>query len=463
MEKRKVEPFLSGIQAATVSADGKKLLYGSNGTWGIVGTSGKASIGDGKIDTSVRIKVDPRAEWRQMFDEAWRFQRDFLYVDNTHGADWDEVYEKYSPWVEHVGHRSDLNHLIDIVTGEVAVGHSFVAGGDAPDVDRVNVGLLGADWRVEGGRYRIGKIYTGESWNPQLRAPLSGPGVDAEVGDYLIRVDGEEITPDSNLYSAFEGTAGRQVRIELSKNADGSDARPLTVVPVGSEVGLRRYDWIEGNRRKVDEMSDGKLAYVWLPDTGFGGYTNFNRYYFAQQDRKGAVIDERFNGGGSAADYIVDIMARTLQGYFNSPVGSRRPWTNPQAGLWGPKVMIINETAGSGGDLMPWMFRNKNVGPLVGTRTWGGLVGIWGTPPLIDGGFVTAPRGGFIDTEGNWAVENEGVAPDIEVEQTPKEVIAGGDPQLEAAVAEALRLLEANPVELLPEPPPPIRARRPGQ
>lgn len=463
VEKRKVEPFLSGIQAVTVSADGKKLLYGSNGTWGIVGTSGKAKIGDGKIDTSVRIKVDPKAEWRQMFDEAWRFQRDFLYVENTHGADWDEVYEKYSPWVEHVGHRSDLNHLIDIVTGEVAIGHSFVAGGDAPEVDRVNVGLLGADWRVEGGRYRIAKIYTGESWNPRLRAPLSGPGIDAAAGDYLIRVNGEEITPANNLYSAFEGTSGKQVRIELSRSADGSDARSLTVVPVGSEVGLRRYDWIEGNRRKVDEMSGGKLAYVWLPDTAFGGYTNFNRYYFAQQDRKGAVIDERFNGGGSAADYIVDIMARTLQGYFNSPVGSRRPWTNPQAGLWGPKVMIINETAGSGGDLMPWMFRNKNVGPLVGTRTWGGLVGIWGTPPLIDGGFVTAPRGGFIDTEGNWAVENEGVAPDIEVEQTPKEVIAGGDPQLEAAVAEALRLLEANPVELLPEPPPPIRARRPGR
>ena len=461
LEDREAKSFLSGIQGATVSADGKKLLYRASSTWGIVDTSGSAEVGDGKLGTDLRVKVDPRAEWRQMFDEAWRLQRDFLYVENLHGADWDEVYRKYSPWVEHVAHRADLNHLIDIMTGEVAIGHSFVAGGDQPDVDRVAVGLLGADWSVDQGRYQIGKIYTGESWNPQLRAPLSGPGIDVKKGDYLIRVGGQEITTETNLFSAFEGTAGRQTTLHLSVKPDGSDLRAVTVVPVPSEGGLRRYDWVEGNRRRVDELSDGKLAYVWLPDTAAGGYAAFNRYYFAQQDRKGAVIDERFNGGGSAADYIVDIMARTLQGYFNSPVGSRRPWTNPQAGLWGPKVMIINETAGSGGDLMPWMFRNKNVGPLVGTRTWGGLVGIWGTPSLIDGGFVTAPRGGFFDNEGRWAVENEGVAPDIEVEQTPADVIAGKDPQLEAAVAEALRLLEENPVELLAEPPPPVRARRP--
>ncbi len=462
MSDREAKPFLAGLTAASVSSDAQKLLYGApGGTWGIVDTSGSPKVGDGKLDTDVRVKVDPRQEWRQMFDEAWRFQRDFLYVENLHGADWDEVYDKYSPWVEHVAHRADLNHLIDIVTGELALGHSYVAGGDTPDVERVSVGLLGADWEVKDGRYRIAKIFTGESWNPQLRAPLSGPGIDAAVGDYLIRVDGEDVTRERNLYSYFEGTANRQVTLQLSASADGSDPRTLVVRPVGNEVQLRRFDWVEGNRRKVSELSDGKLAYVWLPNTARGGYDAFNRYYFAQQDKKGAVIDERFNGGGSAADYIVDIMARTLQGYFNSPVGERKLWTNPQAGLWGPKVMIINETAGSGGDLMPWMFRNKGVGPLVGTRTWGGLVGIWGTPPLIDGGFVTAPRGGFIDNEGRWAVENEGVAPDIEVEQIPKDVIAGGDPQLEAAVAEALRLLEENPVTLLDEPAPPVRALRP--
>ena len=211
----------------------------------------------------------------------------------------------------------------------------------------------------------------------------------------------------------------------------------------------------------MSEASDGRLAYVWLPNTGFGGYTYFNRYYFAQIDKQGAVVDERFNGGGSAADYMVDLMARPLLGYFNNPIGEKKPFTNPNAGIWGPKVMIINDAAGSGGDLLPYMFRAREIGPLVGTRTWGGLVGIWDVPGLIDGGFITAPRGGFYDNDGKWAVENEGVPPDIEVEQMPAEVAEGKDPQLETAVEVALKLLKENPVKLRAQPPDPVRARRP--
>jgi len=227
---------------------------------------------------------------------------------------------------------------------------------------------------------------------------------------------------------------------------------------------LRTLGWVEHNRRKVDEMSGGRLAYVWLPNTGQVGYTYFNRMYFAQQDRQGAVIDERNNGGGSAADYMVEVMGRELTGYFNSRAGDKKPFTQPMAGLFGPKVMIINERAGSGGDLLPYLFRLKEVGPLVGTRTWGGLVGTWDTPPLLDGGRYVAPRGGFIDANGQWAVEAEGVPPDIEVRNDPRPVIEGGDPQLEAAVAEALRLLETQSVDLLAtEPPPPIRWRRPNR
>jgi tricorn protease len=220
-------------------------------------------------------------------------------------------------------------------------------------------------------------------------------------------------------------------------------------------------DWVEGNRRKVDELSGGKLAYVYLPNTGGPGFTYFNRYYFAQQDKKGAVIDERNNGGGSAADYMVDIMGRRLYGYFNSKANDRRPWTTPMAGIWGPKVMIINERAGSGGDLLPYMFKAANIGPLVGTRTWGGLVGTWDTPRFIDGGRMVAPRGGFYDVNGEWAVEGEGIPPDIEVIQEPKLVLQGIDPQLEKAVEEALRLLENNEFVLKPEPPAPIRWKRP--
>jgi tricorn protease len=238
-------------------------------------------------------------------------------------------------------------------------------------------------------------------------------------------------------------------------------ARRVTVVPVANEAGLRQFAWIEHNRRMVDSLSGGRIAYVWVPNTGGGGYSYFNRYYFAQQDKQGAVIDERWNGGGSAADYIIEVLARDFDGYFNNPIGDRTPWTSPAAGIWGPKVMIVNEMAGSGGDLLPYMFKRRELGTIVGKRTWGGLVGTWDTPPLLDGGRMIAPRGGFFDLEGEWAVENEGVMPHIDVENWPKDQAAGRDAQLERAVAEALRQLQENPVQLKPEPPAPIRARRP--
>jgi len=281
-------------------------------------------------------------------------------------------------------------------------------------------------------------------------------------GDFLLAIDGQDVRAGVNPFAALEGTAGRVIKVTVARDATGSDARDLVVRPATNEGQLRTWAWVADNQRRVDEMSDGKLAYVWLPNTGGGGYSYFNRMYFAQQDRAGAVIDERNNGGGSAADYIVDVMARELTGYFNSRAGDHRPFTQPIAGLWGPKVMIINGRAGSGGDLMPYLFRFKGVGPLVGTKTWGGLVGTWDTPPLIDGGSFVAPRGGFYDVNGEWAVEATGVDPDIEVRNNPAEVLTGGDPQLEAAIAEALRLLETESIELQAEPAAPIRYRRPG-
>jgi tricorn protease len=367
----------------------------------------------------------------------------------------------YKPWVAHVKHRTDLNYIIDILGGEVAVGHSYTSGGDFPQIESVNIGLLGADYEISQGKYRFKKIYNGESWNPNLRAPLSVPGIDVKVGDYLLEVNGQAVDGNENLYKYFEGTGSKQTKIKVSSKANGEDARVLTVVPVENEGQLRMMDWVEGNRRKVDELSKGKLAYVYVPNTGGPGYTYFNRYYFAQQDKKGAVIDERNNGGGSAADYMVDIMARELHGYFNSRANDRRPFTTPMAGIWGPKVMLINERAGSGGDLLPYLFNKMKIGPLIGTKTWGGLVGTWDTPPFVDGGRMVAPRGGFYDINGEWAVEGVGISPDIPVEQTPKDVIAGKDPQLEKAVQEALKLLETQSVELKPEPKAPIRYARP--
>ncbi len=472
LEDREAVEFVEGVAGAgargvgadlALSHDRKKMLFRSGGSWRIVDSNKQPPSGNnGRLDlANVRVRIDPQAEWRQIFREGWRYQRDFLYVDNTHGAPWDDIYEWYAPWVEHVRHRSDLNYIVDMVGGEVSIGHSFTRGGDFPDLDFIPGGLLGADLEEADGHYRIAHIYTGENWNPGLESPLSGPGIDVHEGDYLVAVNGVELRAPTNLYSLFEGTAGRQTTIRVSNRPSLDGSRQVTVVPVRSESQLRTRAWVENNRRKVDEMSGGRLAYVWLPNTGQGGYTYFNRYFFAQQDKQGAVIDERNNGGGSAADYIVDVLARKLHGYFNSAIGDHRPFTTPMAGLWGPKVMIVNERAGSGGDLLPYLFRQMEIGPLVGTRTWGGLVGTWDTPLFVDGGRMIAPRGGFFDLAGEWAVEGVGVAPDIEVRNTPRDAAAGRDSQLERAVAEALRLLETESVVLKPEPAAPTKWRRP--
>jgi tricorn protease len=449
--------FMEGVSSASVSADKENILYRDGSSWGILSTSGKGNKpGDGSLKelSGMKIKVDPTKEWEQIFREGWRLQRDFLYVDNIHGAPWEQVYQWYQPWVKHVRHRDDLNYVIAIMGGEVAVGHSYTFGGDTPEIERIATGLLGADYSISDNRYRLGKIYDGENWNPNLDAPLAQPGTGIKEGDYLIEVNGENVTATDNLYQFFEGTVGRQTLLLVNDQPNKEGAKEVTVIPVRSERNLRMMDWVETNRRKVDEASDGKLAYVYVPNTSGLGYQFFNRYYFAQQDKQGAVIDERNNGGGSAADYMIDVMSRELQGYFNSKAADRRPFTTPMAGIWGPKVMVINERAGSGGDLLPYMFRKSNIGPIIGTTTWGGLVGIWDTPAFIDGGRMMAPRGGFFDTNGNWAVEAEGVAP-------PKEVINGNDPQLERAIEEAMKLLETEAIELKPEPEAPVRYRRP--
>ncbi len=459
---RKAEVYLTPVNEVTISKDRKSLLYRSTSNWGILSTTdSNKKPGDGKLEalSSLKVKIDPREEWKQIFREGWRYQRDFLYVNNTHGAPWNDVYKWYGPWIEHVQHRTDLNYVVDILGGEVAIGHSYTSGGDFPDVQNVAIGLLGADYEIDKGVYKFIKIYTGESWNPELKAPLREPGIGVKEGDYLLEVNGKTVT--GNLFAYFEGTANRQTKIRVNSKPVMEGSRLITVVPVENEAQLRNFNWVEGNRKKVDELSNGKLAYIYIPNTGQPGYTYFNRYYFAQQDKKGAVIDERNNGGGSAADYMVDIMARNLQGYFNSKAGDHRPFLTPNAGIFGPKVMIINERAGSGGDLLPYLFHQMKLGPLVGTKTWGGLVGTWDTPPFIDGGRMVAPRGGFYDIKGEWAVEGVGISPDIEVQQTPAAIINGKDPQLERAVEEALNLLKTGEVKLLPEPAPPVKYKRP--
>lgn len=411
-------------------------------------------MGNGALNVApLEMRVDPEAEWAQIFRETWRIQREFFYDPEMHGSDWEAIYEKYLPLLPYVRHRADLGYLIATVGGELMVGHSYLTGaGDLPGRDPVGVGLLGADFTVESGRYRIRRIYTGENWNPELRAPLSAPGIEVAEGDYLLEVNGKALLPPTNLYSLFEGTAGRQTLIRVNDTPSLEGSRLVTVIPVASEEALRRRAWVEANRRRVDELSGGRLAYVWLPNTADGGYASFNRYYYAQQHKDGAIIDVRYNQGGMVADYIISELSRPLVGYFAQRDGM--PSTSPMQGLFGPKVMLINESAGSGGDALPYMFNLLELGRLIGTRTWGALVGTLGTPPTIDGGGITAPSLAFYDLAGEWAVENEGVAPDIEVEYTPAEVINGRDPQLERAVQEAMRLLEQRAAYRVPRPAP---------
>ncbi len=462
LKERESKELIKGIRGYAVSFNGEKLLYHTKESDFFITEAGEEiKANEGKIAADkLQMKVDPPAEWKQIFREAWRFQRDYFYVDNVHGLDLDWAYKAYAPMVGYVRHRADLTYLLDILGGETSIGHSFTGGGDLPDIEKAAPGLLGADYMIDQGRFRIKHIYNGENWNPKLRAPLSGPGIDVQEGDYILAVNGIQVKDNRNLFSLFDKTADKQITLTVNAKPQMKGARTVTVVPVKSEAPLRQREWIEENRKKVDRLSDGKLAYVWLPNTSIDGYKNFNRYYFAQQDKKGAVIDERFNSGGFIADYIIDLLSRDLLGYFNNPVGKRQPFTAPNAAIWGPKVMLINDAAGSGGDMLPYMFRLKKIGPLIGTRTWGGLVGIWDVPKLIDGGYITAPRGGFYNIKGEWDVENKGVAPDITVEQLPKLVNQGHDPQLEAAVKTAMELLNIKAVKILPQPADPVKVKR---
>jgi tricorn protease len=448
---RKTEPFAGGINGFTVSANGEKVLYRQGPGWFITGTAVVVKPGDGALNLGeMEVFVDPRAEWNQMYHEVWRIERDFLYDPHHHGLDIPAMEKKYASYLKGLGGRGDLNYLFDEMLGEITIGHMFIGGGDVPKPNEVKGGLLGADYKIENGRYRFARVYNGENWNPDLRAPLTQPGVDVKPGDYLLEVEGREVRPPAEVYSYFENTAGRQIKIKVGANADGKDAREVTVVPLPSEFPLRNRAWEEDNRRKVDELSGGKLAYVHVPDTAVGGWQNFNRFYFAQVGKQGAVIDERYNHGGDIADYIIDMLKRPLRNCAISREGE--PFCSPLSQIYGPKTMVINEMSGSGGDALPWMFKQDNIGPLVGTRTWGGLVGIYGYPSLMDGGSVTAPRVAIYGLHGEWEVENHGIAPDIEVENDPASVAAGHDRQLEKAVEVTLDALKKNPV-VIPEHP----------
>jgi len=463
LEKRQTESVLSDIDAFGVSQDGGKVLYAKKSAWVIAGAD-DLKPGDGAPGKPLNLgglvtTIDPRTEWRQIYHETWRIQRDFLYDPHTHGLDIAKIEAKYKPYLDSLASRDEFTYLCTEMLGEVNIGHMFMGGPFHPDTEP-KTGLLGADYSVENGRYKIVKILGGQNWTPGLASPLTLPGVYVKQAEYLLAVNGRELHAGDNLYSFFEGTAGKQTVLRVGPNADGKDARDVTVVPIADEDGLRNLDWVETNRRKVYELSGGKVAYVYMPNTGGSGYTNFNRYFYSQLDKQALVLDERWNEGGLIADYIVDVLKRfPLSGAIER---DGKPIHDPVGAIFGPKVMLINQNSGSGGDAMPWYFRKAGIGKLIGTRTWGGLVGISGYPSLLDNGYVTAPRYAIYGLHGDWEVENHGIPPDIEVEDLPKDYADGHDRQLETGVQMVLDELKANPIPDIPIPPYPNYHRNDG-
>jgi tricorn protease len=446
LKTRKVERLLKAVDAGSfvVSADGGKVLYAAKKKWFLVAGDKEPKDGDGALKLEeVSLRIDRLAEWQQMYREAWRIERDFLYDPNFHGLDLARAAQVYAPFVDGLASRADLNVLLEEMTGHISLGHTFIRGGAPRRQNAVGTGLLGADYRVVDGHVQFARVLAGENWNPKTLAPLTQPGVNVAAGEFLLAVNGQPVDGNGEVYRYFEGLAGKQTALRVGPTPDGKGARTLTVVPLPSETPLRLLSWMEANRRLVDERSGGRIAYVFVPDTAFGGFTNFNRYYFSQVGKDAVIIDERFNHGGDIADFIVDQLKRTPQMVNATREGEEM--VEPAQAIFGPKVMIVNQMSGSGGDALPWLFKRAKLGPLVGVRTWGGLVGISGYPPLIDGGTITAPRWAIYGTSGEWEVENIGIAPDIEVEQDPALMRDGGDPQLERAIAVAMELLAKSP------------------
>jgi len=463
-EDRKTEKLAEEVLNFELSADGKKMLLGISKkkpeddgpggggppSWVIVPADAPIKPGDGALSfADLKVRVEPKAEWEQMYHEVWRIERAYFYDSHFHGTDTAADEKRLQPYAASIASRADLNYVFQEMLGEFSVGHLRGTGGKIPAAQKVPGGLLGADYTIKDNRYCLAKIYTGGLFNPQIKAPLAQPGLNVAEGDCILAINGQDLTAAVDIQQPLEGTAGQVIGLRVG-GADGKNARDISVTPVASEASLRNVDWIEGNQRKVGELSGGRLGYVYLPDTGNGGFTNFNRYYFAQTEKQGAIIDERFNAGGQVADYIVEVLGRHIESYWAPRYGAIEH--TPNAAIYGPKVMIANEVSGSGGDALPWLFKQNKLGPLVGKRTWGGLVGIGPIPVLMDGGNVTSPSVAFFSPKGEWDVENHGVEPDYAVEQDPKAVSEGHDPQLEKAVALALEELAKHPVQKVERP-----------
>jgi len=449
MEEREAEQVLPKVFGFTLSADGQKILYASGGSFGIIDAKADQKPSDKPLRTDeMQAKVDPRAEWQQMFRDAWRQERDFFYDPGMHGVDWDHMYQRYGQLVPYVTHGTDFSYLLGEMIGELNSSHSYVRPGDRPHPKQVGTGLLGCTFALDSkaGRYRFGTIYSERDWNSDTPAPLNQPGMNVSSADYLLTVDGVALTADINPYNLFENKVGQQVALEISASADGKDSREIIVVPIADDGDLRYEAWVQANRRRVDELSGGRIGYLHMPNTAVGGQVGFAKGYYPNLRKDGLIIDERFNGGGFIPDFFMNILRQKLVNLWKPRYG--QDWRTPGTAFLGHMAMVSNGYAGSGGDALPYYFKYYDLGEVIGTRTWGGLVGISRGIGLMDGGQVTFPEFGLFNVNGEWDVENHGVDPDIVVDNLPQDVIDGRDPQLEKAVEVLLQNIKDEPVKV---------------
>ena len=437
------KPVNAGAGGFVLSADGSQLLVPA-GTGATIQAASAGSAPTPIVTGGMNVTVDVRAEWRQVLREAWRIERDFFYDPNMHGVDWPGVLKQYEAMLPDAASRADVGFLISEMISELNVGHTYYGGSDEDPAPRVGVGMLGCDFTLENGAYRIGKIYRGGPWDTDAKGPLSQPGVKVGTGDYLLAVNGVPVDATQDVWAAFVGLDNRVVTLTVSSKPTLDDsARDVPIRPLGGDTNLRFREWIESNRKLVDRLSGGKVGYIYVPDTGTNGQAELVRQFVGQIGKESLLIDDRWNGGGQIPTRFVELLNRPVTNYWARRDG--KDWVWPPDGHSGPKAMLINGLAGSGGDAFPYYFKQAGLGKLIGTRTWGGLVGISGTPNMLDGSNVTAPDFAFYENDGTWGIEGHGVDPDIEVIDDPSKMQDGHDPQIEAAVKHLLEELKKKP------------------
>ncbi len=452
------ETSLGEIDGYEISADEKKMLVGKDRSYYIIDIpKGKVDLKD-KLDLSgMEVNLDKRAEWNQIYKECWRQMRDFFYDPNMHGVDWKGIKEKYQPLVSFVNHRADLTYIIGEMIGEINAGHTYVGGGDYPKPKRIQTGLLGAQLLKDSksGYFKITKILKGENWDKGTRSPLTEIGVNANEGDFIIAVDGKSTNTMNDIYESLFNTVGKQVKLKLSPSANEKGSREVTVIPIADEANLYYFNWVRNNIDKVDKATNGKVGYIHIPDMGVRGLNEFVKYYYPQLRKKAIIIDDRGNGGGNVSSMIVERLRREIA--MISIARNTIPTPDPYAMIWGPKVCLIDEFSASDGDIFPYRFKKYGLGKLIGKRTWGGVVGIRGTLPLLDGGFLNKPEFSRYSTEGKWIMEGYGVDPDIVVDNDPAKEYAGIDEQLNKAIEVILEELKTQEKNVPPVPEYPIK------